>query len=80
MPDKQPGAREHPLQLLAVDLVVDKDLAADLPRRQIDETRPIPLFTRRHDDLQTEFATPAKAGAHSRHGSRPFAGKTRRAR
>src|SRR5438270_11803938 len=42
MPDKEPGAREHPLQFLAVDLVIDKDLAADLPRRLIDETLAIP--------------------------------------
>src|SRR5207237_2492586 len=35
------GAREHPLQFLAVDLVIDKDLAADLPRRHIDETAAI---------------------------------------
>ena len=31
VPDKQPGAGEQPLLLLRVDLVVDKDLAADLP-------------------------------------------------
>src|SRR5437868_4708194 len=41
MSDKEPGAREHPLQFLAVDLVIDKDLAADLPRRHIDETAAI---------------------------------------
>ena len=29
--DEQPGAGEQPLLLLAVDLLVDKDLAADLP-------------------------------------------------
>ena len=44
MADEQPGAGEQPLQLLLVDLLVDEDLAADPPRRQIDETRPVPLF------------------------------------
>ena len=43
MPDKEPGAREYPLQLLAVDLVIYKDLAADLPGCDIDETLAIPL-------------------------------------
>src|SRR5215469_12857789 len=43
--DKQPGPREEPLQLFLIDLLVDKDLAADLPRPQIHETRAIPLFT-----------------------------------
>src|SRR5215472_14421897 len=33
--DKEPDAREEPFQLLLVDLVVDKDLAADLPRLQV---------------------------------------------
>ena len=33
--DEQPGAREKPLQLFAVDLLVDKDLAADPPRLQV---------------------------------------------
>src|ERR1700743_167765 len=40
-PDKQPGAGEYPLLLLAVDLVIDKDLAADLPGREIDQTGPV---------------------------------------
>ena len=40
--DEQPGAGEQPLQLLLVDLLVDEDLAADLPRCQIDETAPVP--------------------------------------
>ncbi len=34
--DKQPGAGEQPLLLLRVDLVVDENLAADLPLAQID--------------------------------------------
>ncbi len=37
MPDKQPRAGEDALLLLGVDLVVDEDLAADLPGREIDE-------------------------------------------
>jgi hypothetical protein len=37
MPDKEPGAGKHTLLFLAVDLVVDKDLAADLPDREIDQ-------------------------------------------
>ena len=41
MADKQPSAREEPLQFLPVDLLVDKDLAADPPRRHIDETPPV---------------------------------------
>ena len=35
--DKQPGAGEDAFQFLLVDLVVYEDLAADLPRYQIDE-------------------------------------------
>src|SRR5260370_13505254 len=42
MPDKEPRAGEHPLQFLAVNLVVDKDLATDVPRRRIHETLAIP--------------------------------------
>src|SRR6516162_4110836 len=45
MANKQPYPREQPLQLLLVDLLVDEDLAADLPRRHIDEPRAI-SFTR----------------------------------
>src|SRR3954447_22665162 len=41
--DKQPGAGEDLLLLLGVDLVVDKDLAADLPRGEIDQTGAITL-------------------------------------
>src|SRR5215472_13094475 len=46
--DKEPGAGEHTLQLLAVDLVVDKDLAADLPLRQINETGSVALDSCSH--------------------------------
>ena len=42
VPDKEPSAGEDPFQLFLVDLVVDKDLAADLPRRHVDEARAIP--------------------------------------
>src|ERR1700719_4127607 len=42
MPDKEPGPGEHPLQFLAVDLVIDEDFAADPPRRMIDESLAIP--------------------------------------
>jgi hypothetical protein len=37
VPDKQPGAGEDAFQFLLVNLVVYEDLAADLPRYQIDE-------------------------------------------
>ena len=39
MADKQPGAGEQPLLLLRIDLVIDKDLAADLAGRPVDEAR-----------------------------------------
>ena len=42
--DEQPGAGEQPLLLLAVDCLVDENLAADLAPRQIDETLPISLI------------------------------------
>ena len=76
--DEQPRAGKEPLQLFPVDLLVNKDLAADLPCRHIDETGPIPLFTCGHDDLQRNSSTPAKAGAHFRHGSRPAPGRPAR--
>jgi len=38
MPDKEPRAGKDALLLLRVDLVVDENLAADLPGRKIDET------------------------------------------
>ena len=41
MADKQPGPRKQPLQLLLVDLLIDKDLAADPPRRQVHQTAPV---------------------------------------
>src|SRR5713226_9185576 len=37
MPDEEPGAGEDPLLLLGVDLLVDEDLAADLPGSEIDQ-------------------------------------------
>jgi hypothetical protein len=37
MPDKKPRPGKDPFQLLPVDLVVDKDLAADPPCRRIDD-------------------------------------------
>src|SRR5712691_1213309 len=37
MPDEEPGPGEDPLLLLGVDLLVDKDLTADLPGAQINE-------------------------------------------
>ena len=43
MADEQPGPRKEPLQLLLVDLVIDEDLAADPPRRQVHQTAPVPL-------------------------------------
>src|SRR5262249_22047732 len=43
MTDKEPSASDPPFQFLAVDLVIDKDLAADLPRREIDQTFAVPL-------------------------------------
>ena len=43
MPDKEPGAGKDALQFLGVDPLVDENLAADLPRSQIDETRPVAL-------------------------------------
>jgi hypothetical protein len=47
--DMQPGAREDPLLLLGVDLLVDEDLAADLAQPQIDQARAIALsFRDRH--------------------------------
>ena len=49
--DKEPGAGKDAFQLFLVDLVVDKDLAADLPRRQIDEPRAIAVIPCRHDVL-----------------------------
>jgi len=38
MADEQPGAGENALELLLVDRLVDKDLAADLPACEIDES------------------------------------------
>src|SRR5438094_8136677 len=46
MPDEEPYPREEPLQLLLIDLVVDKDLAADLPGLHVHEPRPVTLFPR----------------------------------
>src|SRR5260370_2044584 len=37
MPDEKPRSGKDPLQLFPVDLVIDKDLAADMPCRRIDE-------------------------------------------
>ena len=48
MADKEPDSREEPLQLLPVDLVIDKDLAADLAGLHIDQTPPVTLFEYRH--------------------------------
>src|SRR5215831_14271502 len=49
MPDEEPGAGEDALQLIAVDLVIDKDFAADPPRLGIDEALAISLCPcRRH--------------------------------
>src|SRR5262245_31137929 len=42
VPDMQPGAREDALLLLGVDVLVDEDLAADLPGPQTDQATPIP--------------------------------------
>src|ERR1700732_778785 len=44
MADEQPGAREEPLQFFAVDLLLDTDLAADLPRFHVHETRPVSML------------------------------------
>jgi len=44
MTDKEPCAGEDAPQFLLVDLVVDKDLAADPPRRQVHEPRPITCY------------------------------------
>ena len=41
MSDKEPGAGEDLFLLLGVDLLVDKDLAADLPGLHIDQPRPV---------------------------------------
>src|SRR6266851_9126372 len=41
MPDEEPGAGKDALQFLGVDRLVDENFAADLPRSQIDETRPV---------------------------------------
>src|SRR6476646_10735462 len=41
MSDKEPGAGEDLFLLLGVDLLVDKDLAADLPGLYIDQPRPV---------------------------------------
>ena len=41
--DKEPGAGEDPFLLLGVDLLVDKDLAADLPGLHIDQPRPVSI-------------------------------------
>ena len=48
MADKQPGAGEQPLLLLRIDLVIDKDLAADLPGVEIHQAIAIPHTRRRH--------------------------------
>src|SRR5207248_3147910 len=42
MPDKEPGPGKNPLQFFSIDLVIDKDLAADLPGARVDETLAIP--------------------------------------
>src|SRR6202040_3765998 len=52
--DKQPGAHEEPFQLFPVDLLVDKDLAADPPRVGIHEPVPISMLACRHDALPTQ--------------------------
>src|SRR5260370_42408738 len=60
MPDKEPGAREDPLLLLGVDLLVDKDLAADLPGSEIDQARPVTDGACRHA-LASKFTTETRS-------------------
>ncbi len=49
MPDEQPGTGEDALLLLGIDVVIDENLAADLPRCEIDEAGTIaPRCVHRH--------------------------------
>ena len=70
MADEQPRAREQPLQLFPVDLLVDKDLAADPPRLHVDEPGPISMLPCGHHVLPFGVLVfPAKAGTHGRNGT-----------
>src|SRR5205085_2759098 len=52
MPDKKPGAGEHPFQLFLINCLVDEDLAADPAVVEIDHSLAIPIAARdRHDRL-----------------------------
>ena len=51
MPDEEPSAREQPLQLFPVDLLVDENFATDPPRLQVDETGPISMSACGHNVL-----------------------------
>src|ERR1700756_967815 len=46
--DKQPDSGEEPLQLLPVDLVIDKDFAANLACSHIHETAAVSFLAWRH--------------------------------
>src|SRR2546425_10743234 len=46
--DEEPGAREHPLLLLAVDLLVHEDLAAHDALVDVDQTKEISGLRPRH--------------------------------
>src|SRR5260370_1426353 len=46
VPDKEPGAGKDLFLLLGVDLLVDEDLAADLPARHVDEAGAITAAAR----------------------------------
>jgi hypothetical protein len=49
VPDMQPGAREDPLLLFGVDVLVDEDLAADLTDPQVNQAGAIaPRSVHRH--------------------------------
>src|SRR4029077_11808077 len=48
MADEEPGAGKDPLLLLGVDLVVDEDLATDLPGLYVDQSGPVTRCTYRH--------------------------------
>src|ERR1700730_2709841 len=59
---KQPGAGEEPLQFFAVDLLIDKDLAADLPRFHVHETRPVSMLACCHYILPYSEFSPSRRG------------------
>ena len=50
MPHEEPGAGKHLLLFLRVDVLIDENLAADLPLVQVDNAADAPVNHCRHAD------------------------------